>query len=150
MKIIDFERKGNVVRFYLGEKTEDWGWTRSDYKRSDGTTPDWLKPSDSYYGDDWDDRPYEHNAGQVYEEFIKGYKDVSFDFDDLVLEPCCGAWNCNSRWCKDDMVARRVPCIIAVPKEIHQYSWDDAFDTWAGADGIKKYYFGDDESVLNK
>ena len=52
MKIIDFERKGNVVRFYLGEKTEDWGWTRPDYKRSDGTTPDWLKPSDRYYGDD--------------------------------------------------------------------------------------------------
>ncbi len=149
MKIIDFKKKGNVVRFYLGEKTEDWGWTRSDYTRN-GKTPDWLKPSDHYYGDDWDDRPYEHNAGQVYEEFIKGYKDIAFDFDDLVLEPADGAWNCNSRWCKDDMVARKVPCIIAVPKEVHQDSWDDAFDTWAGADGIKKYYFGDDESVLNK
>lgn len=143
MKIIDFKKKGNVVRFYLGEETPDWGWTRSDYIRN-GKTPDWLKPSDSYYGDDWDDRPYEHNAGQVYEEFIKGYKDVAFDFDDLVLEPADGAWNCNSRWCKDDMVARKVPCIIAVPKEVHQDSWDDAFDTWAGADGIKKYYFGDD------
>ena len=85
MKIIDFKKKGNVVRFYLGEETPDWGWTRSDYTRN-GTTPDWLKPSDRYYGDDWDDRPYEHNAGQVYEEFIKGYKDVAFDFDDLVLE----------------------------------------------------------------
>ena len=144
MKVIDFERKGNVVRFYLGEKIEDWGWTRSDYKRSDGTTPDWLKPSDKYYGDDWDDRPYEHNAGQVYEEFIKGYKDVAFDFDDLVLEPANGAWNSNSRWSKEDMIARRVPCIIAVPKEVHQDSWDDAFDTWAGADGVKKFYFGDD------
>ena len=143
MQIIDFKRKGNVVRFYLGEKTPDWGWTRSDYTRNDGTTPDWLKPSDRYYGDDWDDRPYEHNAGQVYEEFIKGYKDIAFDFDDLVLEPCCGAWHGNSRWCKDDMVARRVPCIIAVPKEVYKDSWDDSFDAWAGSDGIQKFYFGD-------
>ena len=144
MKIIDFEKKGNVVRFYLGEKTEDWGWTRPDYTIN-GKTPGWLKPSDSYYGDDWDDRPYEHNAGQVYEEFIKGYKDIAFDFDDLVLEPCCGAYN--SSWCKDDMVARKVPCIIAVPKEVYKDSWDDGFDIWVGADGIKKYYFGDEMEI---
>lgn len=45
MKIIDFERKGNLVRFYLGDDDlEEW------------------------YGDDWNDTPYEHNAGQVYDE----------------------------------------------------------------------------------
>ena len=141
MKIIDFEKKGNVVRFYLGEKTEDWGWTRSDYTIN-SKTPDWLKSSDTYYGDDWDDRPYEHNAGKVYAEFIKGYKDIAFNFDDLVLEPCCGTYN--SSWCKDDMVARKVPCIIVVPKEVYKDSWDDSFDIWVGADGIKKYYFGDE------
>ena len=140
MQIIDFKRKGNVVRFYLGEKTPDWGWTRSDYTRN-GTTPDWLKPSDTYYGDDWDDRPYEHNAGQVYEEFIKGYKDIAFDFDDLVLEPCNG--ELNSSWSKDDMVARRVPCIIVIPKEVHEDSWEDSFKHWCSCDGIKKFYFGD-------
>ena len=147
MKIIDFKKKGNVFRFYLGEETPEWGWTRPDYTRN-GQTPDWLKPSDKYYGDDWDDKPYEHNASQVYEEFIKGYKDVAFNFDDLVLEPADGAWNGNSRWCKYDMVNRKVPCIIIVPKEVYQDSWDDAFDTWAGADGIKKYYLGDDESIF--
>ena len=141
MKIIDFEKKGNIVRFYLGEKTEDWGWTRPDYTIN-GKTPDWLKPSDTYYGDDWDDRPYEHNASQVYAEFIKGYKDIAFNFDDLVLEPCCGTYN--SSWCKYDMVARKVPCIIVVPKEVYKDSWDDSFDIWVEADGIKKYYFGDE------
>ena len=36
MKIIDWDRKGNVLRLYLGEdRLEDW------------------------WGDDWDDRPYE-------------------------------------------------------------------------------------------
>ena len=73
------------------------------------------------------------------------YKDIAFNFDDLVLEPCCGAYN--SSWCKDDMVARKVPCIIAVPKEVYKDSWDDSFDIWIGADGIKKYYFGDEMEI---
>lgn len=142
MKIIDFEKKGNVVRFYLGEKTEGWGWTNPDYKDYTGKTPDWLKPVDSYYGDDWDDTPYECNAGTVYDEFIKGYKDIAFDFDDLVLEPCDGEYN--SPWCKDDMVARRVPCIIVVPKLTVENSWNTDFKYWVANDCVKKYYFGDE------
>ena len=155
MKIIDFERKGHVVRFYLGEKTPEWGWTNKDYKR-DGETPDWLKPSDTYYGDDWDDAPYEHNAGQVYDEFVKGYKDIAFDFDDFVIEPAqdYGRWSGNTPYSKDDMIDRIVPCIIVVPKELaekHPYD-DDSFSFWVGTDDdkIKKYYFGDEmESDLN-
>ena len=142
MKVIDFERKGNLVRFYLGEQTENWGWTNPDYKDYTGKTPDWLKPSDRYYGDDWDDRPYEHNAGTVYGEFIKGHKDIAFDFDDLVLEPCDGEWN--SPWCKDDMIARKVPCIIVVPKELNEHDWSTDFKYWVANDTVKKYYFGDE------
>ena len=142
MNIIDFEKKGNVVRFYLGEKTPEWGWTNPNYKDYTGKTPTWLEPQDLYYGDDWDDYPYEHNAGSVYDEFIKGHCDVAFDFDDLVLEPCDGEHN--SEWCKEDMRDRYVPCIIVVPKEVYgESSWDDSFAKWASADGIKKYYFGD-------
>ena len=118
MKIIDFEKKGNVVRFYLGKDDLEKWW-----------------------GDDWNDTPYEHNAGEVYEEFVSGHKDIAFPFDDLVLEPCNGAYN--SEYCKDDMVARRVPCIIVVPKELADTSWDTSFVYWAGADGVKRYYFGD-------
>lgn len=146
MQIIDFEKKGNVVRFYLGEKTSEWGWTRSDYKQLHNgqlKTPDWLKPSDIYYGDDWDDRPYEHNAGKVYSEFIKGYVDVAFDFDDLVLEPCDGDFY-NSAYCKEDMVNRIVPCIIVVPKSIVKDNWSTDFTYWIGCEGIKRYYFGDE------
>ena len=45
-KIIDFERFGHVIKLYLGD-------------------------CDDYWGDDWDDRPYEHNAEIVYDEYIK-------------------------------------------------------------------------------
>ena len=110
MKIIDFERKGNLVRFYLG----------------DDDLAEW-------WGDDWNDTPYEHNAERVYDEYIKGYCDMMFPFDDLVLEPCCGT--CNSGWCKDDMVAQKVPCIIQVPAAVHSDSFDESFDHWVGAKG---------------
>lgn len=119
MEIIDFARKGNVVRFYLGKNGEQWG-------------------------DDWDDVPYEHNAEGVYEQYVSGHKDVSFPFDELVLEPCDGT--CNSPYSKKDMKLRKVPCLIVVPKEVCCDDWmySDDFAYWVGADGVKKYYFGDE------
>jgi len=65
MEIIDFDKKGNVIRFYLSKNGKQ-------------------------YGDDWDDVPYEHNAGKVYDEFIKGYYDIAVDFDYKVSEACNG------------------------------------------------------------
>lgn len=121
MKIIDFMKKGNVVRFYLGaDDLKDW------------------------HGDDWNDYPYECNAGTVYEEFVSGHRDIAFPFDSLVLEPCSGGTSyTGSGYCKDDMKARRVPCIIVVPADIDDDSWDSSFAHWVGADGIQKFYFGD-------
>lgn len=118
MKIIDYEKKGNVVRFYLGkDDLEDW------------------------YGDDWNDRPYEHNAGRVYDEYISGYMDVSFPFDDVVLEPCNGCLN--SEYSKDDMKARNVPCLIVVPKSVASAYWSCEFDRFVGSANVIRYYFGD-------
>jgi hypothetical protein len=148
MKIIDFERKGNVVRFYLGEKTKKWGWTNLDYEYPTGKTPDWLKPSDTYYGDDWDDRPYELNAGRVYDEFIKGHKDIAFGFDDIVLEPCDSGFG--SEYSKDDMIDRKIPCVIVVSKadldaqDISLWEIEDNFERALELDGTKKFYFGDE------
>ena len=83
-EIIDYSVKGNIVRFYLGEKDPKWGWTNKYCKYYDKND---LEPSDDYYGDDWNDVPYEHNAGTVYPEFIKATIDVSFGYDDVVIEP---------------------------------------------------------------
>lgn len=126
MKIIDFDKKGNVIRFYFGD---------------DSLT--------DYWGDDWNDRPYECNAGTVYEEFVKGYVDVAFDFDSLVLEPE-NDWrnHGNSQWCKDDMRERKVPCIIVVPKELLEDTWEDGFNYWVAADRVRKIYFNDPITIL--
>lgn len=120
MKIIDFAGKGNVVRFYLGA--------------------DHL---DNWYGDDWDDHPYEHNAGPVYDKYVTAVKDIAFPFDSLVLEPQDDySYQGNSPWSKDDMVARRIPCLIVVPADKVD-SWADNFTHYLGYDGIQKFYFGD-------
>ena len=117
-KIIDFEIRGCAIKLYIGE-CDDWG------------------------GDDWDDAPYEFNAGPVYGEFVKGHKDIAFPFDDLVLEPCDG--ELNSPYCKDDFAARRTPCIIVVPAELAaERPWGDDYRYWVGNAGIKKFYYGDE------
>lgn len=120
MKIIDFERKGNVVRFYLGEDNLI-GW----------------------YGDDWDDIPYEHNAGRVYDRFIISHKDIAFPFDSTVLEPKDDSlFNGNSCWSKDDMVARKVPCIVVAPKD-DEFWAEENFMHYVADDNVQKFYFGD-------
>jgi hypothetical protein len=42
------------------------------------------------------------------------------------------------------MVARRVPCIIVVPKLAVESSWNTDFKYWVADDCVKKYYFGDE------
>ncbi|GAI86033.1 unnamed protein product, partial [marine sediment metagenome] len=66
------------------------------------------------WGDDWDDAPYEHNAGKVYDEFIKGHCDIVFDFDCEVNELCEALGETNTIYCKDDMKKRDTFCIRIV------------------------------------
>lgn len=127
MKIIDFDKKGNLVRFYLG-----------------------YDNCNDYWGDDWNDTPYEHNAGPVYDTYIKEYIDVCFPFDSVVLEPQ-NDWRCrgNSNYCKADMKDGIVPCIIVIPKEVAKDNYcDDEFGCWVGAKNIEKFYFNDDVGVI--
>lgn len=120
LKIIDFERKGNVVRFYLGDDN-----------------------CDDYWGDDWDDAPYDCNAGTVYHDYRKGVKDIAFPFDDFVLEPESDGGYHSPSYSKEDMKKRKVPCVIVVPRSVHEDSWMDDFHRWVAADGVQKFYFGD-------
>lgn len=125
MKIIDFEKKGNVVRFYLGD---------------DDCT--------DYWGDDWDDLPYDCNADRVYDRFVKGIHDVSFPFDYKVLEPGDGCLSCN--YSKEDIKNRITPCIIAVPPQLVKGGWyDNDFSYWVGADGVQRFYFEDKMEAQN-
>ena len=126
MKIIDFEKRGNVIRFYCGKDN-----------------------CDDYWGDDWNDRPYEHNAERVYSEYIEEYIDVAVDIDYHVMEPADDwRYNNNTPFSKQDMKKRSVPCIIVVPNDDSYVS--EEFNRYAVSDNVDKIYFGDSIEKLNK
>lgn len=116
--LIDFEVKGNVIRLYFGNN------------------PD-------YWGDDWDDRPYECNAGTVYSEYVEEIKDYAFDFDTAVLSPE-EDWHYrgNSPYCKEDFKNRIAPCLI-IGKNMDFF--DLTYSRVLGEDCsfFIKLYFGD-------
>lgn len=84
LEIIDFWKKGNAVRLFLGK-------------------------NDIQIGDDWNDTPYEHNAGHVYDEHIEGVVDIYFPVDIDVAEPA--DWCNNSKYCKNDFIYAKTWCI---------------------------------------
>lgn len=120
-KVIDFERKGNVVRLYMADDSvEDW------------------------HGDDWNDVPYECNAGTVYPEYISGVIDLLVPFDCVVLEPQDGC--VNSAWSKADMIDRRVPCVVLLCDSGALERFVSVDFNRANCDGsAMRLYFGDSE-----
>lgn len=97
MKVIDIERKGNVLRIYFGNDTlKDW------------------------YGDDWNDRPYEDNAGLVYDVYIQAYMDAYIPFDWDIVEACNylkddETYSFKKEYCKDDFKDGKIPFLYLVP-----------------------------------
>ena len=61
-------------------------------------------------GDDWNDVPYEHNAGEPYGDFIRlGFHDGT---GSGYLRPC--EFHCNSPWSVDDINAGAAPWLRTV------------------------------------
>lgn len=111
MKIIDFEHYGNTFRLYLG-----------------------ADDCDDYWGDDWNDAPYEHNADVVYPEYIQGYVEFAFSSEYSVCEACDGYLN--SPFSKEDMINRKVPCLTIYTSDPHEPDI--------------KIYFGDNIDEISK
>lgn len=123
LKVIDFEKCGNVVRFYLGSLD-----------------------CDQYWGDDWDDVPYEHNAGTVYDKFVMGYIDVAWNLDTHVLEPC--DHTVNSSYSKQLLIERQVPMIITKQKSKDSGYWDYGRFAELCLDADQKFYYNEPASEL--
>ena len=131
LKIIDWEKKGNLIRLYLGDKNNN-----------------------DYWGDDWDDAPYEHNAEQVYEEFIKGHIDVLFPFDYIVTEPAEDYhYHNNTPFSKEKFKNREAPFIVALLKDDPNVSYyTKEYSNIVGDKKAIKFYFEDeiDDSLNGK
>lgn len=128
--ICDWEKKGNLVRFYYCSEDK----------------------YEQVWGDDWDDAPYEHNAGPVYDKYYDGVIDICFAFHVEVLEAQDDwTYGGNSPYSKEGFKDRLAPIIIAViPKENERWAEDD-YHQLIGADNsnrILKFYMGDDIHMI--
>ena len=103
-ELIDCEIMGNAIRLYFGKNGDQWG-------------------------DDWDDYPYEHNAGIVDQKYVEKIVDMLIDCDYWVLEPCDVGSEANSLYTRQDFRDKKV--------------W--AFMVQSTKDGKvgEKVYFGD-------
>ena len=118
MKILDFELKGNVIKLYLGDCDEWWG-------------------------DDWNDRPYEHNAGIVYDKFVKDTVVIAVPVQYNVLEPASDLlYMYNSPYSKEDFVNRECPCLII--------SEEDQFSKLINNKKAIKIFYGDNIDLTIK
>lgn len=149
-QIIDWEVKGCCVKFYLSEKDSNKGWLTDkgfDYYSKCNLTPEELESiKNDYTGDDWDDKPYEHNAGAVYNEYVKGIRYNYYPFDAILLEP--NYQEVNSPYCKDDFKKRKAPILIHIKDELlwknHQLDW--TYKDWVKAskkNDIECFYLED-------
>lgn len=97
MKILDFEKKGNVIRLYLGKQE-----------------------TNNYWGDDWDDAPYEHNSGIVNPKYVTNVIDLYIDYDYSVVEPADDfTYSGNTPFSKEDFKNRKCPILV-----LGEYKWD--------------------------
>lgn len=91
--LIDMCQRGNAIRLYFGNSVE------------------------VITGDDWDDTPYEHNAGPIYSEFVNCYMDVLVPFHWRITDFAQELeYYENSKYCKNDFKHGDIPlfwCIDA-------------------------------------
>lgn len=124
MKILDFELFGNIVKLYLGETVE------------------------GIFGDDWNDTPYEHNAGCVYDKFYTDTIEIAFPLSTSVYEPCFGYDN--SPYCKNDFLFRKVPFLLFGEVE-DSWKYHDFNELLEKVPTLHKLYIGDDwDNILFK
>lgn len=88
-KVLDIYRKGNVVKFYLGDKNLQ-----------------------EYHGDDWDDFPYELNAGPVYDKFVSKTVDVAFPYDISIYDAY--QFYPHLTYSKNEFIKNKHPYLIGV------------------------------------
>ena len=148
-EIIDFEVRGATARFYLGSKEDEYGYLKKDaylgYLEA-GLAEKWVDNlKATYTGDDWDDKPYEDNAGKVYNDYIKGVREIYFPFDAVILEPTYGKRAC--AYSKEDFKNRVVPCLIYITDEDYYLdNFANTYKEWAADKDprVVKFYFGDE------
>lgn len=76
--LIDIEQRGHLLKLYFGNDND-------------------------YWGDDWNDTPYEHNSEIVYDKYVKAIMYVAIPFEyDIITPEEDYTYRGNSPFCKND------------------------------------------------
>lgn len=129
LKVVDFERlDSNRIKFYFSDR--------------DNIT--------DVNGDDWNDKPYNLNAGLVYEEFIDKVYTLPINPQAIILEPCDVVGN-NVDISKKDLLNGTIPCLLVIPPKVFGRSQIKEFDFWLNSTDSVKIYLGDTlRTIQNK
>lgn len=149
-QIIDWEVRGNCVKFYIGQYTEEKGWLNDEgyeyYSKANLTPEEFENIKNNYTGDNWNKKPYEYSSNQVYKEYIKGIRYNYYPFDAIILNPGYLLGRDNSGYCKDDFKNKEVPILIYIKdKEFYGQHRDWNYKEWSRAKNnvVEKFYLGD-------
>lgn len=116
-EIIDYECKGNAIRFYLGKNGTQWG-------------------------DDWSD-PFD-NASIAYQKHWAATIDLYVESDYTVLTPTDISYNYYSGYSKEKMMHRCFPCVVLIPDSATDDYYEFTFDKCQGHADATKFYCGQD------
>ena len=116
-EIIDYECKGNAIRFYLGKNGTQWG-------------------------DDWGD-PFD-NAGTAYQKYWAATIDLYVGTDYTVLTPKDISYNYYSGYSKEKMMHRCFPCVVLMPDSAKDDYYEFTFDKCQGHADATRFYCGED------
>ncbi len=125
MFVIDFKTRGNVIQLTFGHDKD-------------------------YWGDDFSDVPWEHNAGPVYDRFIDECRCYAFPLNYNV----CNSkddWTYagNSPYSKEDFKKQKAPCVI-----VHKLDddWGEPYSRLLGSksDDVLPIYFGTDMTEIHE
>lgn len=88
------------------------------YVEPDGNKAYFTSNLEKQWGDDWDDKPYEHNAGGPYDSYFEGEKKIPIKLKEVYFElpwnhytmPCSGTNN--SRYSVKDINNHCIPWMV--------------------------------------
>lgn len=118
-----------------------------------------LEKVNGYCGDNWDETPYEEEAGKVYEAYLQ--KTTHYKLTNCVALQPSDTDKENSGWCKNDLKEKLTPCLLLVPKRVfwEYYGFDInyidnpltvTYDMMIGHPQTVKIYYGDTEEEVTK
>lgn len=119
MNIIDLQVNGSFITIFLGENGKQWG-------------------------DDWDDAPFEHNAGQVYDKFVKEKLNFCLSPEYEFTSP--SSFYSNSPFSMESFRDRKVPRYIITK----QNKWWSSFEEALCDKDAIQIYFGDSIDELKR